>query len=85
MTTMTITVFRHDPATGEEPRYVPYTVEVNEGARVLHLLHAIHDLIDPTLSYRYCCSSGQCGSCAVRVDGKPVLACTAEARDGITI
>ena len=85
MTLMTVTVFRQDPTTEEQPRYIPYTVEVNEGARVLHLLHAIHDQVDPTLSYRYCCSSGQCGSCAVRVNGKPVLACTAEARDGITI
>ena len=60
-------------------------VKVNDGARVLHVLHAIHDEHDPTLSYRYCCGSGQCGSCAVRVNGQPVLACMEEARDEITI
>ena len=62
-----------------------YHVNVQEGARVLHVLHAIHDETDPTLTYRYCCGTGQCGSCAVRVNGEPVLACMEEARDGTTI
>ena len=60
-------------------------MNVNEGARVLHVLHAIHDELDPTLSYRYSCGSGQCGSCAVRVNGEPVLACMEEAQNNITI
>jgi len=80
-----VTVQRFDPEKDKEPRFVPYTVNVNDGARVLHVLHAIHDTIDATLAYRYCCSSGQCGSCAVRVNGEPVLACMAEAADGMAI
>ena len=80
-----VTVQRFDPKKDPAPHPEIYTVRVNEGARVLHVLHAIHDTIDPTLSYRYCCGSGQCGSCAVRVDGEPVLACMKEATDGITI
>ncbi len=85
MKSLAVRVYRYDPASGEPPCYRTYTVEVNEGARVLHVLHAIHDEIDPTLSYRYCCGSGQCGSCALRVDGEPCLACMTEARDGICI
>ncbi len=77
-------IYRFDPACDDEPRFETYTVDLEEGARVLHLLHAVHEA-DPTLSYRYCCGTGQCGSCAVRVDGTPVLACMEEARDGITI
>ena len=65
--------------------YETYQVNVQEGARVLHVLHAIHDEIDPTLTYRYCCGTGQCGSCAVRVNGEPVLACMQEAGNDITI
>jgi fumarate reductase (CoM/CoB) subunit B len=80
-----VRVQRFDPKTDKEPRAEPYTVSVNDGARVLHVLHAIHDTIDATLAYRYCCGSGQCGSCAVRVNGEPVLACMEEAQDGITI
>jgi fumarate reductase (CoM/CoB) subunit B len=85
MKEITISVSRYDPEKDAAPRLETYTVTINEGGRVLNILHAIHDGIDPTLSYRYCCGSGQCGSCAVRVNGEPVLACMEEARDGITI
>ena len=81
---ITARIYRFDPACDTEPRYETCTVDVEEGARVLHFLHAIHEK-DPTLSYRYCCGTGQCGSCAVQVNGAPVLACMEEAKDGITI
>jgi len=85
MRELRVTILRFDPKKDPAPHAETYAVNVSEGARVLHVLHAIHDEIDPTLSYRYCCGSGQCGSCAVRVNGEPVLACMKEATDGITI
>jgi fumarate reductase (CoM/CoB) subunit B len=85
MKPLTVRVRRFDPEKDKESHYETYTVNVNDGARVLHVLHAIHDELDPTLSYRYSCASGQCGSCAVSVNGEPVLACMEEAQDGITI
>jgi fumarate reductase (CoM/CoB) subunit B len=85
MKDLTVTIRRFDPDQDPEPYYKTYTVRVNDGARVLHVLHAIHDTIDPTLSYRFSCGSGQCGSCAVRVNGDPVLACMHEAADNTTI
>jgi fumarate reductase (CoM/CoB) subunit B len=80
-----VKIFRFDPERDEEPYAETYAVEVNEGARVLHVLHAIHDEVDPTLSYRYCCGSGQCGSCAIRVNGEPELACMKEAEEDMTL
>jgi fumarate reductase (CoM/CoB) subunit B len=80
-----VTIKRFDPDRNREPYYQTFTVKVNDGARILHVLHAIHDTIDPTLSYRYSCASGQCGSCAVRVNGEPVLACMEEAKDNSII
>ncbi|MEI6293594.1 MAG: fumarate reductase (CoM/CoB) subunit TfrB [Methanomicrobiales archaeon] len=85
MKKLTLRVSRFDPKTDKSPHFENYTVDVHEGARVLHALHAVHDDCDPTLTYRYCCGTGQCGSCAVRVNGQPVLACMEEARDGITV
>lgn len=85
MKEITLRVLRFDPDKDPAPHFETYTVTLNEGARVLHALHAIHDTIDPTLTYRYCCGSGQCGSCAVRVNGEPTLACMEEARDTITV
>ncbi|SHK46652.1 succinate dehydrogenase/fumarate reductase iron-sulfur subunit [Thermocrinis minervae] len=55
--------------------YQPYTVEVYKGMTILDLLNAIKEK-DPTLSYRHFCRAGVCGTCAVRVNSKPVLACS---------
>ncbi|WP_321506169.1 fumarate reductase (CoM/CoB) subunit TfrB [uncultured Methanoregula sp.] len=85
MKDLTVKIRRFDPEKDSEPHFETYTVRTNDGARVLHVLHAIHDTLDPTLSYRYSCASGQCGSCAVRVNGEPVLACMEEARNNSTI
>jgi len=82
---MTATVCRYNPKTDKKPHLEEYSVTVNPGARVLDFLHRVHDTIDPTLSYRYCCAAGQCGSCGVKVNGEPVLACMAEAEDGMVI
>lgn len=85
MKPLTVHVRRFDPERDNEPYIETFTVKVNDGARVLHVLHAIHDEFDPTLAYRYSCASGQCGSCAVRVNNVPVLACMEEAQDNIMI
>ena len=85
MTEITVKVQRFDPEHDTAPHVETYTVQIHDGARVLNVLNAIHNECDPTLSYRYCCGSGQCGSCAVRVNGEPVLACMEEARDGISV
>lgn len=84
MNHLTVRVSRYNPATDEHPRLEEYAVEVNEGARVLNVLQAIR-LQDPTLGFRSSCRAGQCGSCAVRVNGTPALACMEEAVDGMTI
>lgn len=79
-----VSVSRFNPETDEAPRLESWTVEVHEGARILNVLEAIHRR-DPSLAYRSSCRAGQCGSCAVRADGEPVLACTEEAKPGMVI
>lgn len=37
--------------------------------------------LDPSLRFRSSCGAGMCGSCAVQLDGKPVLACQARLDD----
>lgn len=56
---------------------MPYT----PGMRVLDALHHIHDNIDGSLSYRWICRAGQCGSCSILVNGKAVLACQEEVKE----
>ena len=79
---MKVTISRFNPETDAEPHRETYEVTVREGARILNVLDAVRDEIDPSLSYRHCCRGGQCGSCAVRINGEPALACMQEAKDG---
>ena len=79
---MKVVISRFNPETDSEPHFETYEVSVSEGARVLNVLDAVHDTIDASLGYRHCCRGGQCGSCAVRVNGEPALACMQEAKDG---
>ena len=56
--------------------------EIEEGATLLESLIAIKTTKDPTLSFRSGCRSSVCGSCAVRVNGREVLACAYKPKDG---
>lgn len=42
---------------------------------VLELLIYIRERIDPTLGISYSCRMGLCGACAMKINGKPRLAC----------
>ncbi len=52
-----------------------FHVEITKGMNLLEALFRIQDEQDGTLSFRYSCRGAVCGSCAMRVNGKDVLAC----------
>ncbi len=52
---------------------------------LLKALYHIKDYIDPTLTFDSNCRSGICGACAMRVNGKEVLACSHKIDSGDTI
>jgi fumarate reductase iron-sulfur subunit len=76
-----IEVLRYRP--GEDAEPVPQTYEVPclEDWVVLDALNYIKDEIDPTLSHRWSCRMGVCGSCGMMVNGTPKLTCNAFVRD----
>ena len=51
-----------------------FTVELTEPAMVLDVLLELQR-IDDSLGFRYSCRVAMCGTCAIRVDGRPALAC----------
>lgn len=77
-----VKVFRYDPSVDDEPRYEGYDVPYSEGMVALDALHYIHDRLDGSLSYRWGCRAGQCGSCAMIINGKPRVACRTLVRKG---
>ncbi|MDI6761865.1 MAG: succinate dehydrogenase/fumarate reductase iron-sulfur subunit [Thermodesulfobacteriota bacterium] len=60
----------------DPPRWTEtFNVETKKGMNLLEALLRIQDEQDPTLSFRYSCRGAVCGSCAMKVNGKLVLAC----------
>ncbi len=58
-----------------------YQVPIHRGMTNLDALNYIKDNLDATLSFRQSCRMGVCGSCGVRIDGKPRLACYTQVLD----
>jgi len=58
-----------------------FQVEIRKGMNLLEALLYIQDEQDQTLSFRYSCRGAVCGSCAMRVNGKDVLACRTHVED----
>jgi fumarate reductase iron-sulfur subunit len=74
-----IEIFRYRPDVEEEGTWERYSVPCHPDDSLLDVLHHIKEEIDPSLSYRWSCRMGVCGSCAMSVDGTPRLACATRA------
>jgi succinate dehydrogenase/fumarate reductase-like Fe-S protein len=67
-------VFRLNPEKEEDASYVTYEIEGQDS--LLMALRFVREHIDPSLAFRdFHCAKGVCGSCIMRVDGKPRKAC----------
>lgn len=82
-----VTLFRFDPSVEKEPRHETYTIpsEAWEGRRVLDVVRYIYEHLSPDLSFREPCGVRLCGSCTIKVNGKPGLACDAFAEKEMII
>src|SRR6266567_8814792 len=59
----------------QEGRYETYKVPLRENQTVLDVVTFVQRHLDPTLSYRFACRVGMCGSCAMTVNGRPRWTC----------
>jgi len=60
---------------GEDGAYQTYDVPARGRQTVLDVVTYIQRNLDATLSYRYACRVGMCGTCAMTVNGKPRWTC----------
>jgi fumarate reductase iron-sulfur subunit len=56
-------------------RYQTFSVPRRESQTVLDVVTWVQRHADPTLSYRFACRVGMCGSCAMTVNGRPRWTC----------
>jgi fumarate reductase (CoM/CoB) subunit B len=70
---------------GDEPRYDVFKVPYQKWMRVLDVLIYISEELESDLTYRWYCGSKMCGTCAMRVNGREILACWQAAEPDMTI
>ena len=70
-----VKVLRFNPETDNDSHIESYKVEVNENTKVLDVLNLINDEYNAEIAFRSSCRAGQCGSCAIKINGEVNLAC----------
>jgi succinate dehydrogenase iron-sulfur subunit len=73
--TIRLEVLRYRPEEDTEPVWQSYEVPLRRDWMVLDGLNYVKDSLDGSLSYRWACRMGVCGSCGMMVNGKPTLTC----------
>ncbi|MGH3859760.1 succinate dehydrogenase iron-sulfur subunit [Actinokineospora sp.] len=74
--TITMRVARYRPERESAPTWESYQVPLREEWAVLDGLNYIKDHLDGTVTYRWSCRMGICGSCGMTVNGEPKLGCS---------
>src|SRR5688572_32217678 len=72
---ITLEVTRYHPAQDSEPRLESFEVPLRKEWVVLDALNYIKDHVDGSLTFRWSCRMGVCGSCGMTVNGVPKLTC----------
>jgi len=81
LSTIKITVTRYDPEKSSERYTQSYSIPYKEDMVVLDALNYIKNHVDGTLTHRWSCRMGVCGSCGMTVNGDPTLTCATFLRD----
>jgi succinate dehydrogenase / fumarate reductase, iron-sulfur subunit len=71
----TLRLRRFDPESGEAPYWDEHTIELEPHRSVLEAILQARDRFDGSIGIRCSCRQAICGSCGVRVNGEPALAC----------
>jgi succinate dehydrogenase / fumarate reductase iron-sulfur subunit len=66
---------RFDPKSGEAAYWDEHSVDLDGSQSVLDAILKIRDDVDGSVGIRCSCQQAICGSCGVRMNGKPGLAC----------
>ena len=85
MTVIQAKIFRYDPETDEPPKFETFRIEYTQRITVLDALKEIYQNQAPDLGFMYGCRTNECGTCAVRVNKRAVLACKERVEGDIVV
>jgi fumarate reductase iron-sulfur subunit len=72
---ITLEIQRYHPERDREPWFDNFEVPLRKEWVVLDALNYIKDHLDGSLTFRWSCRMGVCGSCGMMVNGEPKLTC----------
>jgi succinate dehydrogenase / fumarate reductase iron-sulfur subunit len=75
MAEFTLRLRRYDPESGDAPYWDEHTIELEPHRSVLEAILQAKARFDGSIGIRCSCKAAICGSCGVRVNGQPGLAC----------
>ncbi|MGD8564303.1 MAG: 2Fe-2S iron-sulfur cluster-binding protein [Desulfarculaceae bacterium] len=71
---LTLKIHRYDP--NDKRSWIQkYSIKAEGIQRFVDLFRRINEEQDPSFSWNSSCEHGQCGTCSIKVNGKPLLAC----------
>jgi len=79
----TLRIRRYDPQSGKAASWDNHTVSMKGHNSVLDAILQVKDDKDGSIGIRCSCQQGICGSCAVRINGKPGLACSTHLQEAV--
>ena len=82
--TIKLTVSRYRPEEESEPTFQTYDVPYNKDWVILDALNYVKDQLDGSLTFRWSCRMGVCGSCGMMVNGTPKLTCAVPLSDYVS-
>jgi succinate dehydrogenase / fumarate reductase iron-sulfur subunit len=75
MEEVTLVVQRFDPLKQTKPTFREYKVPNREGLTMLDAILYARDYTDHSIALRFSCRMASCGSCGMKINGRPSLAC----------
>lgn len=81
----TIKIRKFDPSLDKEPYYIEHMVPYTREMRVLEALDYVVEELGVSIAYQWYCGAKKCGGCAMKVNGKPVLACWEPAQQEMVV
>ncbi len=78
---MELEILRYIPDHDNKPYFQSYEIPYREDWVVLDAINYIKDNLDGTISYRWSCRMGVCGSCGMMINGLPKLSCSVFLKD----
>ncbi|HEY6405573.1 MAG TPA: 2Fe-2S iron-sulfur cluster-binding protein, partial [Nitrososphaeraceae archaeon] len=70
-----LNIYRGGPNSKPEKSYASYRVPVSRWTTVLDALLYVKERLDSSVAIRFSCRMASCGSCGMRINGIPRLAC----------